>query len=248
MNLVLIESNKNNWILGFNLALKSKFWPKNSLYYIFSDADILVPPIDHHGCWLRQMVDIMDNNVCIGKLGMSLKVDDIDFWNKEVIVAQRKRFESNSKISGNYVAPVDTTLAIYRNDFFIGKEFKFSIGHASLAKPFYYTCRTNSRLEAKHLGWYDKHRMKQENSAFSEKIRCFARLGCFVDKETLRNSELFDRMFYRIVRPSMYLFFGVVVITKIFFYLLSNFPRKINIIQFNSKGNLFNVLNFLISI
>jgi hypothetical protein len=36
------------------------------------------------------------------------------------------------------IAPVDTTLAIYRKDLFVMNKFKMLPGHASLVRPYYY--------------------------------------------------------------------------------------------------------------
>lgn len=231
-SITLIESQKNNWVLGFNLAINHPKWPKDSEYYIFSDSDIIVPPPDENGCWLSKMLAIMDQNCSIGKLGISLRVDDIDNIDlKKSVISQKNKFDKHPRIQECIVAPVDTTLAIYRPDFFMSNKFKFNIGHASLARPYYYTCRTPSTITAKHLGWYEETRIKIDDKKLSEKIKCFAKYGAFIDKEIYQKARIGDRLFYKLIKPLSTFYWGILVLLKISTYLIKNFPRNINIIQ-----------------
>ena len=231
--LTLIESPQNNWVLGFNEALRHPAWPVDAPYYVFSDADIVVPA-DVPGalCWLQYMVCQMDTNACIGKLGMSLRTDDIDnVLLKESVSRQKERFMRNPRIGDNMISPVDTTLAIYRTDFFLGQRFSFSVGHASMARPHYYTCRTNTAVEAVHLGWYEQFRLPMEGALLSEKIRCFAKFGGYIEPEVLAGCRSGDRLYYKLMRPLSLAFWGSKVVWSNLRYLISKFPRNINVLQ-----------------
>lgn len=105
--LTLIESSRNNWVLGFNEALGHPSWPATAPYYVFSDADIVVPGNPPgSACWLQYLVDQMNTHACIGKLGMSLRTNDIDNEIlKESVTRQHARFMRNPRIGTNIIAP-----------------------------------------------------------------------------------------------------------------------------------------------
>lgn len=229
----LIESKKNNWALGFNNAIKHPEWPKDAEYIVLSDSDIVVPAIvNNTTCWLTHLKEQMNAHACIGKLGISLQWDDIDNPTiKENVIKQETQFQKNPKIGENIIAPVDTTLAIYRTDFFVFREFFFSIGHASLARPHYYTCRTSGKLRAKHLGWYASTALKPDALALREKVRCFAKYSGHIDANVLDACDALSRYYYKIIHPLSLIFWGLRVITHNFLYITKRFPRKINEIQ-----------------
>lgn len=228
-----ISSNKNNWILGFNAVFKHQNWRKDYAYYIFSDCDIEVPALSGK-CWLEKMVDEMENNICIGKLGISLKYSDIDkgeIYDK--VVREEQIIDAQPVIGGkNRVAPVDSTLAIYRKDLYVGNSFRFSIGHASLVRPYYYVCRTDrSELEARHLGWYNRGVTNNTTAQLKNKIICFSKYAAYVEPAALKRMPKYYQFYYRIVKPIMKLYWSILVISRLLFYYVSNFPRNINKIQ-----------------
>jgi hypothetical protein len=231
--LILVESKQNDWALGFNRALRHPQWPSAADYYVLSDADIVLPEIaSEWGCWLTYLKAQMNAYACIGKLGVSLRSDDIDNpVVKAGVIQQEERFLANPKIGDNTIAPVDTTLAIYRKDFFVLDEFTFCIGHASLARPHYYTCRTSSKLVAKHLGWYIDTALKLDDAALKEKIRCFAVYGGYIDPAVLKLCDARSRWYYKIVHPLSVVYWGLRVTFYNFVYIAKRFPRRINEIQ-----------------
>ena len=114
----------------------------------------------------------MDGNITVGKLGLALDIGLIESSDKFQKNYQiEKRYMSGPVVDGLILAPVDTTLAIYRTNLFITNKFKMLPGHASLIKPYYYICRTNHIYLAEHLGWknYDNPVKKQ----LRNKIICF---------------------------------------------------------------------------
>lgn len=234
---IVIMSRDNNWVFGFNAALQHPAFPHQSSYYVFSDADIVVPAAQPGAlCWLGHLIHQMTQYACIGKLGLSLAVDDIDNdLLRDDVLRQRARFDSNPRIGENVIAPVDTTLAIYRNDFFVGEQFKFSVGHASLARPYYYTCRTSKNIEARHLGWYEAHRIALDDAALREKIRCFAKFGAYIEPALLRRCAKVDKVYYRVIHPLSLIYWGARVALSNISYLTINFPRRINKLQYKCR-------------
>ncbi|PRB05618.1 family 2 glycosyl transferase [Chryseobacterium sp. MYb7] len=232
-NFYLIFSKKNNWLFGFNAVFKHPNWKKDYQYYIFSDCDIEVPALQEK-CWLERMVDEMDNNVCIGKLGISLKYSDIDkgeIYDK--VVKQELIHDAQPTIgSKNRIAPVDTTLAIYRTDLFVYNKFRFSIGHASLVRPYYYVCRTDrSEIEARHLGWYNRGTTNNTEEQLKSKIICFANYAAFIEPVVFERMPKYYYYYYKIIKPITKLYWSTNVIMALFYYYIKNFPRNINMLQ-----------------
>jgi len=230
---LVIKNAEDNWIYGFNLAMQHEAWVQ-SKYYAFSDADILVPEAKDGVCWLRYLINQMDANCCIGKLGLSL-----DHANLQANPALSKTlsiergFLMGPKIGTNIVSPVDTTMALYRNDFFI-TDFRFRIGHASLARPYYFTCRTTPEISAIHVGW-DFYPGSGEGADSADKrwkkalIFCF--MGASVAPELISDLKFHKRYFLEIMLRLIRIKHGVKVSYFMFIYLLKRFPRCINDIQ-----------------
>jgi glycosyltransferase involved in cell wall biosynthesis len=234
---VFIRSSRNNWLLGFNAAIAHDAWPRDAQYCVLSDSDIVLPSIEESSeCWLTHMVSQMEAHACIGKLGIALRTDDIDNTSiKETVRKRESRFRRYPQIGANYIAPVDTTLALYRHNFFVGRKFRMRIGHASLARPYFYTCRTSDEMQARHLGWYSKTSIQTSSKVLSEKVRCFARYGAYIEKETLKAAEVADRIYYKVVHPLARCYWGIAVLLNISVFLVSRYPRSINEIQAQCK-------------
>ena len=133
----------NLWVLGLNKALNSNLGHSDQ-FYVVSDSDIVVPISKDGQCWLQILLTEMHKNPIIGKLGFSL---DLSFISKKDIFtdtfARENKYYCNPKIGVNHIAPVDTTLAIYRYDYFMMRKPRFLPGHGVLARPHYYCCRTS---------------------------------------------------------------------------------------------------------
>ena len=229
----LLLSKKNNWVLGFNLALEHPDWPEQAPFYVFSDSDIEVPAAVDGIDWLGHLVGQMDANACIGKLGLSLSTNNLPAGPlKARILARERQFDAFPSIGDNKICPVDTTLAIYRRDFFMGSRFRFSIGHATLARPYYYTCRTSRQREAVHLGWYpDASQQTSSLQSLEEKIRCFARYGAYVEPEVLASAPAAARVYYRLLHPLARLYWGMRVVWRLLCFYAGHFPRNVNELQ-----------------
>ena len=88
------------------------------------------------------------------------------------------------------------TAAIYRKDLFITGKFKMELGHTSLIKPYYYSCRTKNKLDCIHLGWRKYLKMiKKRITITIQKLKI--RLGFFVNLiDLLRNRLLKQLSFF----------------------------------------------------
>jgi glycosyltransferase involved in cell wall biosynthesis len=107
----------NLWVLGVNKAVTD--WSKasgNDDRFVLTDCDIIPPtPVDGQ-CWLTRMQALMDTHACVGKLGLSLDLGYIKTREKFRHTYEREKFFMQGPCIGEMViAPVDTTLALYRN-------------------------------------------------------------------------------------------------------------------------------------
>jgi hypothetical protein len=233
---IIVRNKKNNWISGFNLAIDHPRWPDSELY-AFSDADILVPDLGAD-CWLQKMVDEMTLHRCIGKLGLSL-----DLANLKANPALQASYDSElrymqgEKIGSNIIAPVDTTMALYRHDFFISK-FKFRIGHQSLQRPYYYICRTAPSLSSIHVGWDFYPGAGAASYSVAQhwiKAWTMCKMGTFVAPEVMRQFNPLRRVALRSVQYFVKAIHFSKVLGLNLWYAISHMPRDINEIQSRSR-------------
>lgn len=230
---IVIHNQQNNWIYGFNLAINHPDWRQSS-FYAFSDADVYVPSPILGECWLTHLVRQMDMHCCIGKLGLPLSVENLkrNPALKESLLLQES-YLKGPKIGENIVAPVDTTMALYRNDFFI-TPFKFQIGHGSLSKPQYYICRASNRFEAIHIGW-DYYPSNGKTSYPLEKqwskSVVMAKLGAYIAPEVMKEFNLARRIYLHLLRLMVRTIHSVKISALMFMYISKRFPRSINEIQ-----------------
>jgi hypothetical protein len=229
----IIRNPKNNWIYGFNLAIDHPLWPQSKLY-AFSDADIYVPLATNGICWLTHLVQEMSSFCAIGKLGLALDHDNLK-GNPSLVRSLdiEESYLRGPKIGSNIVAPVDTTMALYRSDYFITK-FRFQIGHASLAKPQYFTCRTGNDYKAVHVGWdYYPNNGAQSHSPMRQwsKSLAMVRAGAYVAPELMGEFGPFKRIFLLATQFGIRSLHALKVSALIFWYLVMHFPRRINEIQ-----------------
>lgn len=121
-------------------------------YYIVSDVDI-IPVAECPDDFLENFLNILKNNPRISKVGFSLKLDDIpnSNKNKSIVLKQENRFWLKKDSTGNYLARIDTTFALYppRNQF--NKDY------------FFEAIRTSPPYTATHGGWYiDSNNLSEE--------------------------------------------------------------------------------------
>lgn len=231
-NINVILNNKNEWVLGFNKAISivNNMKDIDSRYIVLSDGDIIVPLPKDNICWLEYLKNKMDDNVTIGKIGLSL---DIGF------LKNKKKFKKTYNIEENYmkapqindliIAPVDTTLAIYRKDLYIKNKFEIIPGHASLVKPYYYIFRTDKSYQAKHLGW--KNYTQPNKEQLEDKIICFTKYAAYIDPLILEKVDKKIKYFYKFGRYFYKAYWSLNVVFLWIRYIIKNFPRNMNQIQ-----------------
>jgi glycosyltransferase involved in cell wall biosynthesis len=228
----VIFNKKNQWVLGFNKAIEvvNSRADLSSEYMVLTDGDIVVPEPINQVCWLEYLKQKMDGNITVGKLGLALDIGLIESSDKFQKNYQiEKRYMSGPVVDGLIIAPVDTTLAIYRTNLFITNKFKMLPGHASLIKPYYYICRTNHIYLAEHLGWknYDNPVKKQ----LRNKIICFTKYAGYIDSNILKKTDIRTRVFHKLFKYFYKSFWAMLVLFYWAKYIASKFPRNLNELQ-----------------
>jgi len=234
----VIRNPKNNWVLGFNLAISlvNRRDDLSKDYIVLTDGDIEVPKTQDNICWLSYLKSELDNNVSIGKLGLPISLENLDKKKFYSIREKEKLLMQGPKIGNSVVSGVDTTLAIYRFDLYVMPFFKIFPGHSSLIKPNYYVCRA-SNFFIKHLGW-DSYNSNENKEKLEEKIICFAKYAGFVEPALLRKVSSSTRAYYLIFGRIVKFFWGLRIIFYWLIFLIIRFPRNINEIQASSRDKI----------
>ena len=231
----VIFNKKDNWVFGFNLGINSIKYSWDRI--VLSDSDIIFRKTKKGKCWLKYLNDELDKNPVIGKLGISLNTNILE-KNKllKKILTREIRYKYSFNIGNNVVAPTDTTAAIYRKDLFITNKFKMQLGHTSLIKPYYYSCRTGKKLECIHLGWEKYLKMIKNFKESKEKIRTkawfFCKFNRTIEDPLLQKLNFFERNLIKFLAKFYYK--PKIAIKFIFtwiVYLVKNFPLNYNEIQ-----------------
>jgi hypothetical protein len=234
-NIAKVYRNESNrWLMGLNTALSEIV---DDEFFVVSDADIIVPPVRDSICWLDRMLFQMRENPVIGKLGLSLDLGYIKLRPYfSSTYAAEARYHEGKQIGGNFIAPVDSTLAIYRSDFFVfGLPVKFYPGHGLLGRPNYYVCRIGMGLLAKHIGWRNYLNRGGNDRYKIEKVMCFAKYGAYVDRVFLQSVPLWARWFYYSVRPISRLAWGLRTYLFLARWFFKNSPYSLNHIQYSNR-------------
>lgn len=194
-NLNIIFNKKNNWVYGFNIAIKKlQTYP----YYVLSDADIEFPKPINKVCWLSYLKSQLDNYYPIGKAGLPLDLDLIKNIKHLKNLYQRElSFKKGKMIGTNIIAPVDTTVAIYRNDLFM-EDFFIRVGHFRNMKPHYYCVRVKEDYKCNHIGWekYISYKDIQNIKDIKKKAKFFGRFAIMMEKDLLKRLPVISRLSY----------------------------------------------------
>lgn len=231
-NITVLYNSRNEWILGFNLAIDciQKDEQYDQDFYVLSDGDITVPLPKNNRCWLEYLLSKMKKNAHFGKIGLALDLGYIkERAEFEDTFKRESRYLCGPCSSGLIIAPVDTTLAIYRKDLFILPAFKMLPGHASLVKPYYYVARTTGHWQARHLGW--RNYSTQDGSQLEDKIKCFTRYAAYIDPIVLNRLPKSIRLYFIIFKPIFKIKWAVIVLYFWIKYILEHFPRNFNELQ-----------------
>jgi glycosyltransferase involved in cell wall biosynthesis len=237
LTVIQVYRNRMNlWVLGLHKAIGE--WSRGSGaddLFVLTDCDILPPPPLNGQCWLMRMKALMDEHACVGKLGLALDLGYIKSRDQFRHTYEREQFfMQGPRIGEMVIAPVDTTLALYRKSMFVTSNPLFIPTHQGLYRPYYYCCRTPQDFQAKHLSWrFYSHRSEQE---VKSKIFCFGMLGAYVDPAVYGSAPLNAKAFYTMVRPLARLFWGSVVVFLQAKYLIISFPRRVNQLQSSRRA------------
>lgn len=132
------KSNEGHMVLWNRKDLYDKYCTD---YFVMTDPDIL-PQKNIPYNFLRFLKVLLDHYK-VTKVGLSLRIDDIDlsiFRNKNVILHETQFWE-NEIMPNIYLAPIDTTFALYAKT-------------AITRENFYEGIRVAGKFTARHGGWY----------------------------------------------------------------------------------------------
>ena len=110
-------------------------------FYIYTDADV-VPDEECPLNLPQRMFEILISNIAAQKIGLGLRIDNLpnSYAKKAHVIAWESKYWQNEIATGVFIAPVDTTFALYR---------PFSAGWESNA------LRTGFPYVALHTPWYE---------------------------------------------------------------------------------------------
>lgn len=138
---------------------KQKLFKKYSLgYYVISDPDI-IPIKECPKDFMKYFKEMLDINPQLTKVGFNLKIDDIPDanLNKNKILKWESKFWTQVDVFGNFIAPIDTTFALYRPNY----KFAYS--------TFYNSLRAKNPYQCIHKSWYiDNENLTQEQRYYNE--------------------------------------------------------------------------------
>jgi hypothetical protein len=112
-------------------------------YYVYTDSDI-VPVENCPKNVLDYFYKLLQKYSNYDKVGFGLKIDDLDdsHYLKELVLEWEKKYWVNEIEPNVYIAPIDTTFALYRPKLKGGSELN--------------ALRTGANFIARHLTWYIK--------------------------------------------------------------------------------------------
>lgn len=230
------RNRMNLWVLGLNKVVGE--WSRSSGdedRFVVTDCDILPPPPVNGQCWLSRMQALMDEHACVGKLGLSLDLGYIKTRERFRHTYEREQFfMQGPRIGEMVIAPVDTTLALYRKSLFVSSRPLFIPTHQGLYRPYYYCCRTPQSLQAKHLSW--RFYGTRSETDVVAKMRCFGLVGATVVPAVYDEAPMHAKVFYTLARPFARVFWGLVVVLLQANYLVRSFPRQINRLQASRRA------------
>lgn len=102
--------------IGFKALWKSGIWYKFFTgYYCYTDSDLsLVQDCPEE--FMQKFYDLLQKYPEVHKAGFSLKIDDLPdhYAQKEKVINWESKFYKIQKEPNVYIAPIDTTFALYR--------------------------------------------------------------------------------------------------------------------------------------
>ncbi len=140
--------------VGYLALWRTRVWSEFSHnYYVYTDSDV-VPVEECPQDFIAFMFALLKNIPPAGKVGFGLKIDDLPEENplSAHVIAHERRFWADPVDENVYIAPVDTTFALYRP--------RVSGGFWVPA------LRTGFPYVARHLPWYEDPENPSEEIRF----------------------------------------------------------------------------------
>ena len=229
--MLVVRNAWNGWVLGLNRAVHQELRARPSAFFVVTDCDILPPIPDSTGrCWLERLHSLMEQHVCVGKLGLALDLGYIASRpGFEETLRRELSIQAGPPLGELVVASVYTTLALYRSDLFVTERPWFLPGHQSLYRPYYYCCRTAPEFRAKHLSW--RRYESQAVADMHSKLWCFTLCGAALDPVFLGRVGAWRRWTYKLLRPVARTLWGLIGVALHMRYFVLSLPRDFNRIQ-----------------
>lgn len=195
----IIKNKKNLWILGLNKHLSEIREKHKSKYFYLTDGDIDFSKCKAKPCWLSYSIEQMDNNVALGKLGMSLSWEYLRETPRlhAILEQEQNLYSEDKKINDLYVSYIDTTATLFRWDWSIEKKSLFYPDHMRYLRPELYSCRTPTNIVVEHLGWQKYGIGDIPPRQLEQKVKCFLQVGGYVKDEVLAQVSPLTRISYK---------------------------------------------------
>ncbi len=158
-DLIVYRLNRN---IGFKAIWKSNLWYKFMFeYYCYTDSDLSLCK-DCPDDFLEKFYNMLKKYPKVHKVGFSLKIDDLPdcFDQKEEVINWESKYFKVEKEPNIFIAPIDTTFAMYRP---FSKRGKRDGTDEILRMGFPYQCH--------HLPWYnDSKNLNEEESYYIQSL------------------------------------------------------------------------------
>ena len=148
--------------VGFRSLWKTNLWYRFMFnYHVYTDSDVLLVD-DCPDKFLEYFYDLLQKYPDVFKVGCSLQINDLpdNYDKKSEVIHWEKQFYKKEKEQDIFVAPIDTTLALYRPFHRKGK----CDGSDEML-------RVNHPFQLKHLPWYmDSSNLSEEEKFYIKSI------------------------------------------------------------------------------
>lgn len=118
-----LKTNEGHMVFWKNKEIFDRY---SKGYYVVTDSDI-VPISNCPHDFLRYFKSVLDAKPYVSKVGFSLKIDDLpeNNFNKQKIIDWEVKFWDLKDKNDNYIAPIDTTFALYKPNSYHVADNKF---------------------------------------------------------------------------------------------------------------------------